>query len=64
MVESTVLGICRYIIFGIPAIFIMANTLGITGVWFSQPVSDILSFVLSLVLAAMEIKRLKNMKAA
>ncbi len=64
VIESTVLGICRYIIFGIPAIFIMANMLGITGVWFSQPVSDILSFALSLVLAAMEIKRLKNMKAA
>jgi Na+-driven multidrug efflux pump len=64
VIESTVLGICRYIIFGIPAIFIMANMLGITGVWFSQPVSDILSFALSLVLAGMEIKRLKNMKTA
>lgn len=62
VVESTVLGICRYIIFGIPAIFIMANVLGITGVWFSQPVSDCLSFVLSLVLAGMELKRLKKMK--
>lgn len=64
VVESTILGICRYIIFGIPAIFIMANVLGITGVWFSQPVSDCLSFVLSLVLAGMELKRLKKMKAA
>lgn len=63
VVESTVLGICRYIIFGIPAIFIMANMLGITGVWFSQPVSDILSFILSLVLAGMEMKRLKKMRA-
>lgn len=64
VIESTILGICRYIIFGIPAIFIMANVLGITGVWFSQPVSDCLSFVLSLVLAGMELKRLKKMKAA
>lgn len=61
VVESTVLGICRYIIFGIPAIFIMANVLGITGVWFSQPVSDCLSFALSLILAGMELKRLKKM---
>lgn len=64
VIESTILGICRYIIFGIPAIFIMANVLGITGVWFSQPVSDCLSFVLSLILAGMELKRLKKMKAA
>ncbi len=64
VVESTVLGICRYIIFGIPAIFIMANMMGVTGVWFSQPVSDILSFVLSLVLVTVEMKRLKKMKTA
>lgn len=64
VVESTILGICRYIIFGIPAIFIMANMMGITGVWFSQPVSDVLAFGLSLVLAGMEIKRLKKIKAA
>ena len=31
--------------------------------WFSQPVSDILSFILSLVLAGMEMKRLKKMRA-
>ncbi|MGM0216412.1 MATE family efflux transporter [Enterococcus sp. AZ109] len=59
--ESTILGICRYIVFGVPAIFIMANVLGVTGVWYSQPVSDILTFALTLFLTYREINRLKKM---
>ncbi|WP_204122286.1 MATE family efflux transporter [Levilactobacillus sp. 244-2] len=60
ILESTILGVCRYLIFGIPAIFIMAHWLGVTGVWFSQPVSDVLAFLLTMWLTVREIGRLKK----
>lgn len=59
--ESTILGVCRYVLIGIPAMFIMANMFGITGVWFSQPVSDVLSLALSLLLTLFEMKRLTKL---
>lgn len=62
VIPATILGICRYVLFGIPAIYIMGNVLGITGVWYSQPVSDALSFILAIILSVREWKRLDKME--
>lgn len=63
IIESTILGIIRYIVFGIPAVLIIGNMMGILGVWYAQPVADVLTFVLTIVLTVVELRRLKRMQA-
>lgn len=58
--KSMVLGICRYLLFAIPFIVVMAAVFGLTGVWWSQPVADVLAAALAVGLAARECKRLKR----
>lgn len=57
---ATVLGICRYVIFAIPLIIVLAKEYGIMGIWYSQPVADVLAFILSMVFVIHEIKRLRK----
>ena len=60
---SIVLGICRYLLFAIPLIVIMAAVDGLTGVWWAQPPADLLAAGLAIALAARECKRLKRSSA-
>lgn len=61
VVLSTLTGVSRYILFTIPLILILVKPFGVLGVWYSQPIADSLSFVLSLILIIKEIKRIKNL---
>ena len=58
--KSIVLGVCRYLLFAIPLIVALAATLGLTGVWWSQPPADLLAAGFALALVAHERKRLKT----
>lgn len=59
---ATVLGLSRYIFFTIPAVFILGNMMGVAGVWWAQPVADVLTFVLTLACVAYEMKRLSALE--
>lgn len=61
---ATVLGVARYLFFTIPAIYILGGSMGVTGVWWAQPVGDALTFVLTLVLVAYELKRLSDLEVS
>ncbi|QXE18062.1 MATE family efflux transporter [Clostridium sp. 001] len=58
---STVIGISRYVLFAIPLIFILVKPFGMMGIWYSQPVADILACLLSLILLAREIKSINSL---
>ena len=48
--QASIISMSKQIIFSIPATIILANLMGIEGVLWSGPVSDLLAFILSLVL--------------
>lgn len=58
--KSIVLGVCRYLLFAIPLIVALAATLGLTGVWWSQPPADLLAAALAATLIMRERKQLKT----
>jgi len=45
--QAMVLSLARQFVFFIPALYLLHQTLGITGVWLSLPVSDVLAFIVS-----------------
>jgi len=45
--QAMVLSLVRQFIFFIPALFLLRRVMGLTGVWLSLPVSDVLSFIIS-----------------
>ena len=59
---ATVLGIARYIAFTIPAVYALGGMMGVEGVWWAQPVADVLTFVLTLAFVAYEMKRLSALE--
>lgn len=61
---ATVLGVARYIFFTIPAVFVLGGTMGVAGVWWAQPVADVLTFVLVMIFVVREYKRLSNLEKA
>ena len=60
---SIVLGVCRYLLFAIPFIVVLAAVEGITGVWWSQPPADLLAAALAVVLAVRECRKLRRAEA-
>ncbi|CAH2212608.1 MATE family efflux transporter [Tepidibacter aestuarii] len=58
--ESVVLTISRQIIILIPLVIILPNFIGVNGVFYSYPISDIGSFFITLVLLAKENIALRN----
>mgnify|MGYP000951278710 CR=1 FL=1 len=48
---SILLGVCRYLLFAIPMIVVLAAVEGLTGVWWSQPPADLMAAALALVVA-------------
>lgn len=59
---AIVLGIARYIVFTIPAVYVLGGMMGVEGVWWAQPVADVLTFVLTLAFVAYEMKRLSALE--
>ena len=45
--EALVLSLLRQFIFFVPILFVLPHFLGLTGVWLSLPVSDVLGFIVS-----------------
>lgn len=62
VVIATVLGISRYLLFTIPSILILGSMMGVDGVWWAQPVGDVLAFALTIVLVVVEFKRLNSLE--
>lgn len=56
---STVLSVCRYLIFAVPLIVALSVPFGIEGVWWAQPVADTLAAALSLFFCAREARALR-----
>ena len=62
VVISTVLGMSRYLLFTVPCIIIMSSFMGITGVWWAQPVADVLCFAFTMVFVVRELRRLGSLR--
>ena len=45
--EALVLSLARQFAFFVPILFVLPHFLGLTGVWLSLPVSDVLGFIVS-----------------
>ena len=45
--EALVLSLVRQFVFFIPILFVLPHFLGLTGVWLSLPISDVLGFIVS-----------------
>ena len=58
VVIATVLGMSRYLVFTVPCIMIMSSFMGINGVWWAQPVADVLCFAFAMVFVVRELRRL------
>ncbi|MDD3402042.1 MAG: MATE family efflux transporter [Hespellia sp.] len=55
---ATILGLSRYIIFGIPCMFIFKAVMGAEGVWYGQGASYVFAFILTMIMVIIENKRL------
>lgn len=60
--KSIIQSLSRQILFLVPALLILPNLFGLTGVWISMPISDFLASVLSLYLLVGQIKIIKGME--
>jgi len=58
--KSVFLSLTRQLIFLLPALYLLPMAFGIEGVWASYPVSDIISFVLTLILTVRLAKQLEK----
>ncbi len=56
---STVLSVSRYLIFAVPLIVVLSVPFGIEGVWWAQPVADVLAAALSLFFCVREARSLR-----
>ncbi len=61
-VKSALLSSSRQILFLIPALIILSNMFGLTGILYSGPVADGIAFIISAILLTFEIKHLGNEK--
>ncbi len=59
-VKATILALSRQGIFYIPLILLLPRMLGISSIAFVQPIADLLSFILTIILTIPETRRLKS----
>lgn len=59
---STFLGVLKFLICATPLALLLAYTLGISAIWFAQPVSDLIAFVVFTVFLIKEIRVIKETK--
>lgn len=62
-VPATLLSICRDVVFFVPAIVLLALRFGVTGMLWSELVTDGLSFLLMLVFVGRELRRMRSRTA-
>lgn len=60
--EASIIAVSRQGLFFIPTILTMPHILGITGVQFSQPISDILTFTIAVPIGLKVLRELKSLK--
>ncbi len=58
--QSMFLGLLRQVILLVPMMLILPKFLGLDGVWFSQPVADVISFIITFILVSREVKSHKK----
>ena len=61
VVPATLLSMGRHGLFFLPIVFVLPSAAGVTGLTLIQPIADLLTFILSLVFAIIEIKRLNKL---
>ena len=57
---STFLGTLKFLICACPLALLLAYTTGIKGIWFAQPIADIISFAVALFLLVKELRKLRK----
>lgn len=62
IVKSVVCGCALYLMFTIPLIYVLGPVMGVEGVWFAQPVANLLTGVLVLVLMLCELRRFRELR--
>ena len=62
--QSFVTAISRPVLFLIPLIFILPRYLGVDGVWWAFPISDGLTFILTVILLVPQIREIRRAGAA
>lgn len=60
---STLLGVCRYVLFTIPIVVLFAASFGLEGIWWAQPVADALAFAFACVCSCREMRRLSKLSS-
>ena len=58
--QSMFLGLLRQVILLVPMMLILPKFLGLDGVWLSQPVADVISFIITFILVSREVKSHKK----
>ncbi len=61
---STLLSVCRDVLFFVPAIVLLAHLYGVVGMLWAAVISDILSFLLTVVLMLREYRRIRKLETA
>lgn len=56
---SMLLSLSRQLLFFLPALLVLPNFYQTDGVWLAQPISDVISFVVAMVLLTKYIKKFK-----
>ena len=57
-IKAIVSVISRIVFFAVPLLFIVPKIMGLSGIWFAQPVADVLAFILTGILIIIEYKKL------
>lgn len=58
--QSMFLSLLRQVILLVPMMIILPKFLGLDGVWFAQPIADVISFIVTFILVSKEVKSHKN----
>ena len=59
--KSIILSLSRQLLFLVPCIYILPNWFGVKGVWYSFPISDSLSCLLTLILIIQLIRKFNRL---
>ena len=54
--HAMVLSLLRQVILLVPMMLILPSMLGLNGVWFAQPIADVISFIVTVILLVKEVK--------
>ena len=56
-------GLMRIVLFATPLLFILPAIIGYNGIWYAQPIADILAFIVSIILIRRECKMLDKLES-